>query len=1185
MSLKHNAMAVINGNVVGTYFGDEKLNTSAVASYETGTTSSKAYSIGDYLYKNGILYKVIAAISQGDNLVVNTNIQATTLLDEISAYSPVTVDSSLSSSSENPVQNKVIDAALSDKVDKVTGKGLSSNDYTNADKSIVSGVTSALTNKVDKVNGKGLSTNDYTTADKAIVDGVTTALAGKVDAVSGKGLSTNDYTAADKAIVDNMSTALAGKVDVVTGKGLSTNDYTDADKAKIDGLGTAASKDVAASGDASSTEVVMGNDSRLTDSRNAADVYDWAKASTKPSYTASEVGAIDSTLKGAASGVAELDANGKVPTSQLPSYVDDVIEGYLYNDDFYAEDTHTTSITGETGKIYVDLATNTTYRWSGTAFVAIPEGIALGETSSTAYAGNKGKANADNIAAIQELIPSSATTSNLLATASDIPDVTDKADLVASATSGDLASLDSNGNLADSGIAANNVVVKSETEGLLKNDGTVDTKRHVYKDVYWESKTWGGITSLDGNQVWSDGENIYYSYNGYQYIYDKSTSTWSNKTWTGLTSFNGQNVWVDGDNVYYSYSSVQYELNKTTSTWSAKTWTGLTSFNGNRVWTDGENIYYSNSSSQYVLNRSNDTWSAKTWSGLSSFSGEYIWTDGNKIYLSSTSGRYELNKATSTWSSKTWTGLTTFTGNYVWTDGENIYYSYGSLHYKLNKSTSTWSEVTWTGLNTFNGDRIWSDGENTYFSSDTAQYQLIDDLSKYITKVDIANKADKVASATSGDLAGLDSNGNLTDSGIVANNVVQKSSTNGLLKNDGTIDTSKHISLQPTGSALSGSLSIMTWNGFSYPNGSNIWTDGENIYFYDYVEMEHYVLNKATNTWSTKTWNETISNIACIWKDGDKVYYSEGTTHYELNKTAGTWSTKTWNGLSSFYGQFIWTDGDNIYYSYSSKYVLDKSTSTWSTKTWSGLTSFRGDNIWTDGDNIYYSDDSKQYILDKSTSTWSTKTWTGLTYFYGSLVWTDGDNIYYSYDTDQYVLNKATSTWSAKTWSGLSNFNSENIWTDGDNIYYSDSTSQYVFDTVPAYGDGFVRSDGTITEVNSLTSAQLAALLAILDTTTSSEPEEPVPTTLTATPSSIFVTSASVGDTWQITTVVEDQNGDAISSPDLVYSPGNYSDYITISSTGLITLTQTIPSNLGGSLIVVSVNGLPSVYDTITVFA
>ena len=67
------------------------------------------------------------------------------------------------------------------------------------------------------------------------------------------------------------------------------------------------------------------------------------------------------------------------------------IEGYLYNSKFYKESAHTTQITGETGKIYVDLSTNKTYRWSGSAFVEISASLALGETSSTAYRGDRGK--------------------------------------------------------------------------------------------------------------------------------------------------------------------------------------------------------------------------------------------------------------------------------------------------------------------------------------------------------------------------------------------------------------------------------------------------------------------------------------------------------------------------------------------------------------------------------------------------------------------------------------------------------------------------------------------------------------------------------------------------------------------------------------------------------------------------
>lgn len=77
--------------------------------------------------------------------------------------------------------------------------------------------------------------------------------------------------------------------------------------------------------------------------------------------------------KGSANGVATLDGNGKVPSSQLPSYVDDVVEGYYYNGQFYTDSAHTQLITPETGKIYVDLDTNKTYRWGGTTYVEISQ--------------------------------------------------------------------------------------------------------------------------------------------------------------------------------------------------------------------------------------------------------------------------------------------------------------------------------------------------------------------------------------------------------------------------------------------------------------------------------------------------------------------------------------------------------------------------------------------------------------------------------------------------------------------------------------------------------------------------------------------------------------------------------------------------------------------------------------------
>lgn len=82
-------------------------------------------------------------------------------------------------------------------------------------------------------------------------------------------------------------------------------------------------------------------------------------------------------------GIATLSDGGKIPSSQLPSYVDDVLE-YSSESEFPA--------TGEAGKIYVDTTTNLTYRWGGSSYVEISASLALGETSSTAYAGDKGKA-------------------------------------------------------------------------------------------------------------------------------------------------------------------------------------------------------------------------------------------------------------------------------------------------------------------------------------------------------------------------------------------------------------------------------------------------------------------------------------------------------------------------------------------------------------------------------------------------------------------------------------------------------------------------------------------------------------------------------------------------------------------------------------------------------------------------
>lgn len=109
-----------------------------------------------------------------------------------------------------------------------------------------------------------------------------------------------------------------------------------------------------------------------------------------------EANKIDKTQKGAVNGVAELNEAGKVPSSQLPSYIDGVVEGYYYNNKFYEEAAHTTEITAEKGKIYVDLSTEKTYRYSGSLYIEVSPSLELGETQFTAYRGDRGKAAYDH---------------------------------------------------------------------------------------------------------------------------------------------------------------------------------------------------------------------------------------------------------------------------------------------------------------------------------------------------------------------------------------------------------------------------------------------------------------------------------------------------------------------------------------------------------------------------------------------------------------------------------------------------------------------------------------------------------------------------------------------------------------------------------------------------------------------
>lgn len=206
-----------------------------------------------------------------------------------------------------------------------------------------------------------------------------------------------------------------------TGKGLSTNDFTNELKTKLDGIAEGANKttveDVLTS--TSTTNALSANQGKALDEKikNLSDsmsnlgygdmlktTYDtddngkvdnadnadkldgqsssyYAKATDITELESALDNKIETSSLGQANGVATLDETGLIPSTQLPSYVDDVVEGYAKTttsdsgvvtvDGFYKEAEFTTAITGETGKIYVDLSTNISYRYGGTTFVQI----------------------------------------------------------------------------------------------------------------------------------------------------------------------------------------------------------------------------------------------------------------------------------------------------------------------------------------------------------------------------------------------------------------------------------------------------------------------------------------------------------------------------------------------------------------------------------------------------------------------------------------------------------------------------------------------------------------------------------------------------------------------------------------------------------------------------------------------
>lgn len=316
---------------------------------------------------------------------------------------------------------------LSGKVDKATGKGLSSNDYTSDEKTKLANIASgAQVNVLEGIQKNGTTVTVTNKIANISVPTATSQLTNdsgfitSSDLPDGAAASTTTPKMDGTATVGTETTFARGdhihpsdttKVDIVPGKGLSTNDYTDADKDKLSGIAAGAevnqnafsnvkvgSTTVAADAKTDTLELAAGSYITLTPDATNDKVTIKVNGTTSATPDSTDLitsGAVYSGLAnkvntssiGAANGVCPLNGSSKIDSTYLPSYVDDVVEAYARSGQTALSSTWLatgsasgTVITPETGVIYILMAdsgnytANTQFRWGGTAYVKMADG-------------------------------------------------------------------------------------------------------------------------------------------------------------------------------------------------------------------------------------------------------------------------------------------------------------------------------------------------------------------------------------------------------------------------------------------------------------------------------------------------------------------------------------------------------------------------------------------------------------------------------------------------------------------------------------------------------------------------------------------------------------------------------------------------------------------------------------------
>lgn len=706
------------------------------------------------------------------NLLIQDTASFETRVGNIAEHAESVAEQALESSAS--VATAAAQAVVDTKVDKIVGKGLSTEDYTTAEKQKLAGlenyvdteinarvdqVEAEVATKVDKVTGKGLSTNDYTDAEKQKLANLASYESDPVFAASpAAGISAQDildWNAKQDAINDLVtirSGAAAGATAVQDANYVHTdNNYTTAEKNKLAGI------------DLTPYSLISETGSKIVLELDSTDYKITAKLKDKNDVVISTSNAIDLPLESVVVGGSYDSTNQKIILTLENGNTIDVPVGALISglqSEITSSNKLDADLVDDTNAAHKFVLATDKSAWNakydkpsgGIPDTDLAEKYVKQVDGSNTYV--YGKVDYENTEGVIPYSAALASAGYLVARHTDghvmVPQTPTQANHAVSKSHLDsnfLSFTDSEQTLTSEqqGLVRSKIGAGSSTfSGSyvdLSNKPTINTNNssslatnsaesiETSINLHKISKTGKLADTIkdSSNRVVTDAEkttwNTHYN-NGI--VNAQSSKRWIPKTWYGLTDFAGSHIWTDGENIYCSQNSTHYKLNKLTDTWEAVTFTGLTSFDGQLIWNLGEHTYYSYGTSQYELNKETRTWTAKTWSGLTSFDARQIWVNnthksyegstysGPYVFYSNGSSHYILDIGTSTWSSFSFSGLSSFYGQDVWSDGVDIYCSSSNGTYMLT-SARVWSSKS-LGMSVARND-MWTDGNDWYYCS------------------------------------------------------------------------------------------------------------------------------------------------------------------------------------------------------------------------------------------------------------------------------------------------------------------------------------------------------------------------------------------------------------------------------------------------------------------------------------